>query len=60
MKNIFKKVRNNMEYNKWMKIKEEALLKAAEHSNDEDDIEFRYWVTRYLMASDKCYSIDID
>ena len=60
MKNIFKKVRNNMEYNKWMKIKEEALLKANEHSMDEDDTEFRFWNTRYLMASNKCFNIDID
>ena len=60
MKNIFKKVRNNMEYKKWMEIRDEALLKANEHSMDEDDTEFRFWTARYLMASNKCFNIDID
>lgn len=59
MKNIFNKVKNNMEYAKWRKIRKDSLKKMKEHQNDEDDSEFKYWAHTNLYATKKCMEIEI-
>ncbi len=60
MKNIFRKVKNNVEYYKWMQIRKEALDKANEHMFDDDQTEFIFWMRRHTLACQKCNEIDID
>lgn len=57
--NIFRKVKNNVEYYKWSKIREKSFKKAEEHMDDEDDRIFRYYAARLDLALMKCEEIEI-
>ena len=57
--NIFKRVKNNVEYAKWRKIREKSLAEATLRLFDEDDTEFKYWVAKHNLAVKKCNEIDI-
>ena len=58
--NICKKVKNNIEYAKWRRIREKSLAEAGKRLFDEDDTEFKYWAARYQLALKKCMEIDIN
>lgn len=57
---ILKRVKNNLEYAKWRKIRKEALEEMTKHQHDADDTEFKYWAHLELLAMKKCIEIDIN
>ena len=59
MKNILNKVKNNMEYAKWRKIREESEKMMQQHMNDDDQTEFKFWCAQYALALKKCREIEI-
>jgi hypothetical protein len=59
MKNMFNKVKNNMEYAKWRKIRVESEKMMQQHINDEDQTEFKFWCAQYSLALKKCREIEI-
>ena len=59
MKNILNKVKNNVEYAKWRKIRVESEKEMQKHLNDEDQTEFNFWTAQYMLAAKKCREIEI-
>ena len=59
MKNMFNKVKNNIEYAKWRKIRVESEKEMQKHLNDDDQTEFKFWLAQYSLAVKKCKEIDI-
>ena len=57
--NIFKRTKNNLEYAKWKRVRNKSLEEAIKCLYDEDDTEFRYWVSKFNLATKKCIDIDI-
>ena len=60
MKNMFNRVKNNMEYAKWRKIRVESEKEMKKHLFDDDTTEYKYWAARYSLALKKCIELDID
>ena len=56
---LYNKVKNNVEYYKWSKIRKESLDKMNKHLEDEDQTEYKFWYAQYLLALKKCREIEI-
>ena len=56
---LYNKVKNNVEYYKWSKIRKESLEKMKEHLEDEDQTEYKFWYAQCLLALKKCREIEI-
>ena len=56
---MFNKVKNNMEYAKWRKIRMESEKMMQQHMNDDDQTEFKFWCAQYALALKKCREIEI-
>lgn len=56
---LYNKIKNNIEYAKWAKLRNEALENMKEHMHDDDQIDYNYWFKQYRIAVKKCNEIEI-
>lgn len=56
---LYNKVKNNLEYAKWRKIRVESEKEMMKHKDDDDQTEFKFWMAQYSLALKKCREIEI-
>ena len=57
--NIFTRIKNNLEYYRYSKLSDKALVEMQKHLNDADDTEFKMWGNIGLLAFKKCMEIPL-
>lgn len=56
---VFTRVKNNIEYAKYRRLKGKALVEVTKHQSDLDDTEFKYWMSVFVYATKKCEDIPL-
>ena len=57
--NIFIRIKNNLEYAYYRKLRDKALIEMEKHEKDADDSEWRKWAIIGLDSLKKCDTINI-
>lgn len=57
--NIITKIKNNVEYAHWRKIRDKALFEMEKHESDKGSTEWKRWAYLELKALRKCDEIPL-
>lgn len=57
--NMITRIINNFEYQKYRRLREEALANIQRSEAMNDTVEFKKWLGRYIEYSKKCMEIQI-
>ena len=57
--NMITRIKNNFRYQKYRKLREEALANVQKSEAMNDTVEFKKWLGKYIEYSKKCLEIDL-
>lgn len=57
--NMITRIKNNFQYQKYRRLREEALANIKRSEAMNDTVEFKKWLGKYIEYSKKCLEIPI-
>lgn len=57
--NMITRIKNNFQYQKYRRLREEALANVQKSEAMNDTVEFKKWLGKYIEYSKKCLEIDL-